>query len=514
MGRHLDLDCPKCRFHFQVGARKDDSEDASSVEELQSFVCPSCGYSISLRQEALRGQTYAFYNGDRILVSKLAYDFAQPRRWDVFVFKFPDDAKVNYIKRLIGLPNEVLRVREGDINISHDGGKTFDFPSRDPAKLRAMLLTVYDNDFIYLPFMQAGWPARWHDASAGAGAVWQNPTSTGQPDPKVFTIRPAAGPASATSIAWLRYTHFMPSTSDWNQFNEQRPFLPPQPKSITDFLAYDSGDGSAHRQGQAVVDDLAVECTVDVEAAHGKLVLELLKREGHAYQCVLDLTNGTAEMIIPDQPAAQRPKAGSGCISRAGTYRLALANVDRHLTLWVDDRPIEFDRSTSYPYATTAANQQDFVNSPVGIGSQDAAVQVSHLRVLRDIYYTYVDNPLTRPNYDPSQVPRNWPQPETWNCFPTEKYQQLIAAGTDVRTRDQYYFPRSRPVLRERRQQPLELRQPLLAERAFRRSAAAGVGKSTVLSFGPIRLRTAIRIFGHDIPLPFWPNFSRMRFVR
>ena len=54
-----------------------------------------------------RGQPdprYPSFNGDRILVDKLVYDFAEPRRWDVVVFKYPEDGKTNYIKRLVGLP--------------------------------------------------------------------------------------------------------------------------------------------------------------------------------------------------------------------------------------------------------------------------------------------------------------------------------------------------------------------------------------------------------------------------
>ena len=31
-------------------------------------------------------------NGDRILVGKFAYEFADPKRWDIIVFKFPGDA--------------------------------------------------------------------------------------------------------------------------------------------------------------------------------------------------------------------------------------------------------------------------------------------------------------------------------------------------------------------------------------------------------------------------------------
>ena len=106
-----------------------------------------------------------FYNGDRILVSKFAFDFTPPKRWDVIVFKYPEDAKTNYIKRLIGLPNEVIRIRDGDIAISKDGGKTFGSAPRDPAKLRAMLQVVYDNDYVFAPLLAAGWPARWHNGA-------------------------------------------------------------------------------------------------------------------------------------------------------------------------------------------------------------------------------------------------------------------------------------------------------------------------------------------------------------
>jgi signal peptidase I len=49
--------------------------------------------------------------GDRILVSK----FVAPRRWDVIVFRFPEDPRVNYVKRLVGLPGETIYIKEGAI---------------------------------------------------------------------------------------------------------------------------------------------------------------------------------------------------------------------------------------------------------------------------------------------------------------------------------------------------------------------------------------------------------------
>jgi signal peptidase I len=57
-------------------------------------------------------------SGDRILVFKWPFDLGGnlgPVPWDVVVFKNPSDGENNYIKRLIGVPGEVLQIIDGDI---------------------------------------------------------------------------------------------------------------------------------------------------------------------------------------------------------------------------------------------------------------------------------------------------------------------------------------------------------------------------------------------------------------
>ena len=54
--------------------------------------------------------------GDRILVCKLI----EPRRWDLMVFRFPDDPSLNYVKRLVGLPGEKLEIRDGAVWINDE----------------------------------------------------------------------------------------------------------------------------------------------------------------------------------------------------------------------------------------------------------------------------------------------------------------------------------------------------------------------------------------------------------
>jgi len=56
--------------------------------------------------------------GDRILVNKFIYKFREPKRGEVIVFKYPEDPKLAFIKRLIGLSNEVLEIKNGRIFIN------------------------------------------------------------------------------------------------------------------------------------------------------------------------------------------------------------------------------------------------------------------------------------------------------------------------------------------------------------------------------------------------------------
>ena len=56
--------------------------------------------------------------GDRVLVNKLAYDWGTPKRYEVVVFRNPQDRNVRYIKRVIGLPGDRVEVRDGRILIN------------------------------------------------------------------------------------------------------------------------------------------------------------------------------------------------------------------------------------------------------------------------------------------------------------------------------------------------------------------------------------------------------------
>ena len=56
--------------------------------------------------------------GDRILVNKFIYHFRPPRRGDIVVFRYPDDPKRPFIKRLAAVGGDAVEIRDGKIVVN------------------------------------------------------------------------------------------------------------------------------------------------------------------------------------------------------------------------------------------------------------------------------------------------------------------------------------------------------------------------------------------------------------
>lgn len=60
-------------------------------------------------------------NEDHLLVDKISYRFRNPERFDIIVFPFQYDEETYYIKRIIGMPGETIRIDEdGNIYIDEE----------------------------------------------------------------------------------------------------------------------------------------------------------------------------------------------------------------------------------------------------------------------------------------------------------------------------------------------------------------------------------------------------------
>ena len=156
------------------------------------------------------------YSGDRILVHKYLYEIFPPERYDVVVFKNPEDATVNFIKRLVGLPNEQIWLADGDVfaRSYRQGPDGKAEPGawaiqRKPAfAQRDLWRTIYSSEFVPLEPESRSFGKRWfHCPWQGEG--WETE------DARVYR---AEGPAPGT-LTWdvRRYP-----ITDWEPYNDAR----------------------------------------------------------------------------------------------------------------------------------------------------------------------------------------------------------------------------------------------------------------------------------------------------
>lgn len=59
-----------------------------------------------------------FSNQEYLIVNKLSYNLNEPKRGDVIVFRAPNNPQYDYIKRIIGLPGETVKIVNNSIFIN------------------------------------------------------------------------------------------------------------------------------------------------------------------------------------------------------------------------------------------------------------------------------------------------------------------------------------------------------------------------------------------------------------
>jgi signal peptidase I len=566
MGDHKDLNCVKCGYPYRVSASNEspnDSRDQQAFVRMSerekakwqydhtviSALCPNCRYRMNFDDDPHAplppdAPMPSSFKGDRILVTKYSYEFGEPSRWDVAVFKNPSQAKINYIKRIVGLPGEEVLIYRGDIYTRTTTDGPYRIARKPHDKAEAMAQVVYDNDYVLPEIHERGWPERWANADEGPGAPWK-------PSDDLKRFSTAGGDDG--DEAWLRYRHYVPGDADWATL-AHRPLAPDQrprvrPQLISDFCEY-NGEGArvgdkADALGRHWVGDIAIECELtfgerrndDAEA-----VLEIVEG-GRAYQCRIRAASGDAVLSIAGVTDF-RPTA-KGAFAGQGPRKVRFANVDDQLLLWIDGKPVTFDAGTTFqtvgalkwddvtarfddegdrpPLNNLVPTQQD-VGSPIGIAAKGCALEAAHLRVLRDVYYV-ADRfpPSTFGDHDG----------ETIRAFDQEYRRRSLRAdppGQAADERQYTAFLSDVDLMPERFEKTIFANFQLAADQFFvlgdnsPRSLDARlwnppetyvarellIGKALFV-YWPHALE---KIPGTSIPFPFFPNFARMRMIR
>lgn len=487
MGRHKDIECQKCKFSYPVTAKPEVDDEGRRYEDvwMTDSICPNCGFKNHLGTPTKEGP-YPSYAGDRILVAKFPYDIGEPKRWDVVVFKYPVRAHQNFIKRLVGLPGETVRILRGDLYIKGPNDKDFTIARKPPEKVQAMMQIVYDNDYALPELIQKGWPARWQSWAMPVAEAAQRGFPNSPPalsaigegwvataDQRSFEIG-----GQQKQPVWLRYSHTPPSPENWRKLQNGEA-AQPEYQQILDVnaynLAYNNHGGGPNSYPQYWCGDLALQCEVQVDSDSGVLVLELVEG-GVQFQCHIDVATGEAKLSHTADPDFKPAPQQTG-VKGKGVYRLAFANVDDQLLLWVDGKVIPFD-ATYEPLGNNTPRAADY--APAGIASQGVKAKINHLRLTRDIYYIAASNE-----------------------FPGNRQE-----GEDFRLAKDQFF-----VLGDNSAESLDAR--------FWQEAPFGpsihyvdrdlmIGKALFI-YWP---HSFDRIPGTDVYFPFFPNFERMGYVR
>lgn len=77
-------------------------------------------YLFILQPHEIKGSSMEpnFHNNEYILTDKISYRFKDPQRGNIIVFKAPKNPDIDYIKRIIGLPGESVKIEKGDVYVN------------------------------------------------------------------------------------------------------------------------------------------------------------------------------------------------------------------------------------------------------------------------------------------------------------------------------------------------------------------------------------------------------------
>lgn len=332
LGHHRRCICPRCGHEVAVGRSPSDSEGRGEPRFYKNAFCSNCDYSPLPVTDATETP------GDQITVDRTAYLRRAPSRWEILVFRLFGNL---YIKRLLGLPGEVIRLHDGDAYV--DGSlcrKTLE-------EARRMRVLVFDQK----KAPPGGWKDRWDNVSP-------------EPPPSEKDRGSLALSAGDT----LTYRNFSLDT---------RKCAP-----IRDEYAY---SGGAHA-GSECVRDFSIETQIEPMAGRGTLSLRLCDGQDWVEVRLPIGKAGTVEAFTwPMEAPKDRRKLGdtpkTAALRANHRYRLELAFVDRRVSLAVDGR---LWLSADLPEPGERAG----VTRPFQAKAEGVQVRLHHFRLYRDVHYS------------------------------------------------------------------------------------------------------------------------------
>ena len=128
-----------CQYHW-CGKITEimENKKENSFWELIKFIVISLAIVIPVRMFVMQpfivsglSMFPTFHDKEYLIVDELSYNFRDPVRGEVVIFKYPKNPSIFYIKRVIGLPNETVKIHGTTVTIineEHPEGFLIDQP--------------------------------------------------------------------------------------------------------------------------------------------------------------------------------------------------------------------------------------------------------------------------------------------------------------------------------------------------------------------------------------------------
>ncbi len=156
--------------------------------------------------------------GDFILVNKFSYGLrlpvintkvvpiADPKRGDVVVFKFPKDPSVNYIKRLVGLPGDVIAYHNKTIFVNGVEQKQTFVADLPPDTLMSENLSGVEHEIHNTP-MRAGIEGEWTVPAGKYFVMGDNRDNSN--DSRYWEFVPDSLMVGKAFAVWMHWAEFL-----------------------------------------------------------------------------------------------------------------------------------------------------------------------------------------------------------------------------------------------------------------------------------------------------------------
>jgi len=412
LGFHRQIECPGCHFHFARGAAFDTDTEPSSefayanhsgeLDPEARAVCPNCGRSDINARAVPRNE------GDQLLVHKHVFQFRDPRRWEVAVFRNPSDQRQAYVKRVIGLPGETIEVRHGDIYANGIlqrkpfatqqamripvADSVFQVEDDDPdwrerwSVLNEDSLWQRTNDFIFngVNQVQTDWLEYRHWIRQGGShetslpfATW--PEHLELPSPEYNRLQYRHGQLIAVGALTDRERNLWKVRFENDAFHAalDELFERSHRAPISDL----SGYNVASAEGENITYDFMAKVAISDVSGTGRFEIELANGN-HIFTAVADFAHQAIHLFMDDElkPVRTVPFPADAFEENAPLV-IEFSLFDAQAIVGVNGdagcEPFAFEPGLPVP-----------VRSPLRFGAAGIACRVQQVQLFRDVYYT------------------------------------------------------------------------------------------------------------------------------